>query len=289
MLTIQNDLLKVSVKTKGAELDSIYHKKHQLEYLWSGDPAIWGKKSPILFPIVGTLKNDTYYYDNKPYELSRHGFARENDFVVVDQSETMVSLSLKSSEGTVKNYPFSFELIITYTITEASITVTYKVVNAGNEIMYFSVGGHPAFKVPLEKDSSYEDYYLEFDRNEHAGRWPISPDGLIESLPTPLLENTNRLALTHELFSKDAVVFKHLASHQVSLKSDKTARGLTFDFAGFPYLGIWAAKNADFVCIEPWYGIADSVTTSQQLIEKEGILKLEAGDDFESKWNVALF
>ncbi len=289
MLSIQNELLKIIINPKGAELDSIYHKQHALEYLWSGDPAVWGKKSPVLFPIVGTLKEDTYYYEDQPYKLSRHGFAREQDFVVIQQEENSVSLSLKSNDDTLTKFPFAFELIITYTIQENSLSVSYKVVNKGDTSMFFSIGGHPAFKVPLAENSRYEDYYLQFDKNEHAGRWPVSPEGLIESLPEPLLEDTDRLPLTRELFQNDALVFKHLTSHQVSLKSDETTHGFTFDFASFPYLGIWAAKNGDFVCIEPWYGIADSVTSSQQLPEKEGIQKLEADQEFEAKWNVQLF
>ncbi len=289
MLTIQNELLKIDIKLKGAELDSIYHKQHQLEYLWSGDPAVWGKKSPLLFPIVGTLKEDTYYYEGLAYQLSRHGFAREHDFIVMQQSENSVSLSLKSNEDTLTKFPFAFNIIVTYTVQEDSLSVSYKVINEDNKLIFFSIGGHPAFKVPLENDCNYEDYFLEFDKIENAVRWPVSPEGLIESLPAPLLENTNRLKLTRELFQKDALVFKHLTSHQVSLKSEKTTHGLTFDFASFPYLGIWAAKNADFVCIEPWYGIADNVTSSQQLPEKEGIQKLEAGLEFEAKWNVQLF
>lgn len=289
MIIIQNEFLFVSIKLRGAELDSIFHKQYQLEYLWSGDPAVWGKKSPVLFPIVGALKNDTYYFEDHPYELSRHGFAREHDFEIVQQADTSVSLSLKSNEGTLRQFPFAFKLIITYTVVENALTVSYKVINEDNKVMYFSIGGHPAFKVPLVKDSDYEDYYLEFDKKENAGRWPVSQEGLIESLPLPLLENSHRLNLTHALFHKDALVFKHLASHQVSLKSAKTSHGFTFDFAGFPYLGIWSAKNADFVCIEPWYGIADSVIGNQQLAEKEGILKLEATQQFESAWSVELF
>jgi len=207
----------------------------------------------------------------------------------VEQSENSVSFSLKGDAETLKKFPFIFELVITYTVVENSLTVTYKVINEDPKIMLFSIGGHPAFKVPLVRETNYEDYYLEFDSKEMAGRWPISPDGLIESIPTPLLEHTDRISLTRDLFYQDALVFKHLSSHQVSLKSDKTSHGFTFDFTSFPYLGIWAAKNADFVCIEPWYGIADTVNSNQQLPEKEGIQQLEAGQTFEAVWSVQLF
>lgn len=289
MITIQNDSLNVAIKEKGAELDSIYHKQHQLEYLWSGDPAVWGKKSPILFPIVGTLKKDTYYYKDKPYNLGRHGFARESDFEIVSQAANSVSLSLKNNDDTHQKFPFAFELIITYTLEQNFLSVSYHVINAGEKNMYFSIGAHPAFKVPLTGDSNYEDYFLEFGTKETAGRWPISPDGLIELEPVPVLDHSNQLFLTKELFNKDALVFKNLASDRVALKSTKNNHGLVFYYPGFPYLGIWAARNADFVCIEPWCGIADSVNSNQQLPEKEGIVSLQPGELFERAWKVELF
>jgi galactose mutarotase-like enzyme len=155
--------------------------------------------------------------------------------------------------------------------------------------LYFSVGGHPAFAVPLTKDTNYEDYYLVFDKQENTPRWPISNDGLIENTPDPLLQHSDRLPLTKELFSKDALVLKSLKSSLISVRSDKTEHGLRFDFPGFPFLGLWAAKGADFLCIEPWCGIADSVNTSQQLEEKEGINALEPGGEFSRTWIVKVF
>jgi galactose mutarotase-like enzyme len=155
--------------------------------------------------------------------------------------------------------------------------------------MYFSVGGHPAFKVPLVYGTTYTDYYLEFNNDKSLPRWPISAAGLIENKSLPVLSGTSILPLTKELFFKDALVFKHPASSVVSLRSAKTNHGLDFNISAFPYLGIWAAKNADFVCIEPWCGIADSVDADQQLIHKEGINKLNAGEIFERSWNAAFF
>jgi galactose mutarotase-like enzyme len=289
MYTIENEILKVLIKSKGAELESIYNKHTNLEYMWSADPAFWAKKSPILFPIVGTLKSDIYFFEGKSYSLSRHGFAREMDFAVIEQKKDSVTFILESNESTLAKYPFAFRFSIQYTIAGKQLTVTYKIINKGNKELYFSFGGHPAFKVPLTENTAYSDYYLEFNKNENAGKWPISKDGLIEKSPDPFFNNSNKLTLTKELFYKDALVFKHLHSDKVSLLSDKTQHGLEFDFTGFPYLGIWAAKNADFVCIEPWCGIADSVDTDQQLVGKEGINKLEINNSFERSWSVNLF
>lgn len=289
MLTIQNDVLIVKINPKGAELSSIYHKLNQLEYLWSGDPLFWAKQSPVLFPIVGSLKEDKYFYGGKSYQLSRHGFARDSVFESTEQSDTTINLTLKSNEQTMEKYPFAFQFTINYSLGQNMLKVSYMVKNEQEAPIYFSMGGHPAFKVPLAESTRYEDYYLEFNQSENAGRWPISKDGLIETTPIPLLIKTNHLPITKELFHQDALVFKQLSSNKVLLKSDKTIHGIDFDFTDFPYLGLWAAKNADFLCIEPWCGIADNVSTNQQLVEKEGINKLEMGEVFKRTWKVVLF
>lgn len=290
MFTIENEYLKIEIHSKGAELQSIYNKKLSLEYMWSGDPAVWGKKSPVLFPIVGTLKNDTYYFENKAYQLSRHGFARDMDFTVTDQTASSITFTLARNQATFEKYPFQFRFDIIYSIKNNQLQVTYRVVNKGeiSQKLYFSVGGHPAFKLPLLPGSVYSDYYLEFNKTENTGRWLISKEGLIETGNTPLLNNTQRLPLTKELFYSDAIVLKQLRSNKVKLVSGTTGELFEFDFTGFPYLGIWAAKEADFICIEPWCGIADSVTTNQQLIEKEGINVLDSTDQFERSWKLTV-
>ena len=284
--TIQNDYLSVEVQAKGAELMSLYNKKEQLEYMWSGDPAFWGKHSPVLFPIIGELKNNTYYYNNKAYRLSRHGFARDMEFTVVEQTTSSVGFSLLSNADTLQKFPFEFGFDIEYLLQQDWLTVTYKVKNTGNGDMYFSVGGHPAFKVPLVEGTDYNDYYLEFNEPEIAGRWPISAEGLIKTDAEPFLLHTNKLPLRKELFYRDALVFKNLRSDTVRLRSSKHDEGIEFNFSGFPYLGIWAAKDANFVCIEPWCGIADPVNSSQQLTEKEGINRLAPQGIFERSWGV---
>lgn len=288
MYTIENSEVKASIDPKGAELQSLYQKEHQLEYMWGGDPAFWGKHSPLLFPIVGTLKDNTYQYDGKSYMLSRHGFARDREFVAETQSDDAISFLLRSDERTLAVFPFTFELRVIYRLRAGGISTTYQVKNSGKGPMYFSVGGHPAFRVPLVPGTGYTDYYLEFDGVETAPRWPISKDGLIGRDPSPLLQDTAVLPLRKELFAKDALVIKSLVSTGVTLRSGLSERGLRMDFPGFPFLGIWAAANADFVCIEPWCGIADSVDSNQQWIEKEGINKLEEGGVFERTWTLRL-
>lgn len=288
MYTIENEYLSASINEKGAELTSLVYKPSGQEYMWNADPAYWAKHSPVLFPIVGTLKNNTFVYKNKSYQLSRHGFARDKEFEVTAQTADSISLTLQDDSETLKIYPFQFQFSLIYMLEEKTLSVTYLVKNVNNGDMYFSVGGHPAFKLPLAEGLAYDDYYLRFSATENVGRWPISPDGLLEEVPVDLLSNTNRLPLSKKLFAKDALVIKSLASTEVALKSDKDEAGFTFNFDGFPYLGIWAAKDADFVCIEPWCGIADPVNASQKIEEKEGIIMLNKGAHFERTWSVEI-
>lgn len=285
MVTIGNDFLEVSIKSKGAELINIYHKIKNQEYVWQGDPAFWGKHSPVLFPIVGSLKDNHFEYGGQLFPLSRHGFARDMEFELVNKEAETVTFLLSNKAETENVYPFLFRFYIIYQLQGASLSVTYKVENPGTGDLWFSVGGHPAFRIPLFEGSSYDEYFLEFSEKEPLQRWPISKDGLIETAPEPVTSG-NTLQLTKSLFYRDALVFKNLESQRVDLKHINGNTVLQFNFSGFPYLGIWAAKDADFVCIEPWCGIADSVNSNQQLEQKEGINRLGAGEVFERTWSV---
>ena len=288
-VSLENEHLKVRINEKGAELNSVISKDTGLEYMWSGDPVFWGKTSPILFPIVGTLKKDTYYYQNKLYALTRHGFARDSIFQVAAQQEDSLVFSLSSTPASREKYPFDFELQVGYRLIEDNLEVSYDVINRGTDALYFSIGGHPAFKVPLVNGTFYEDHYLQFDQTENSGRWPISAEGLIEAEPVPFLKNSSVLKLTRDLFNEDALVFKNLKSDKISMKSTAHSHGLDFYFEGFPYLGIWAAKHADFVCIEPWCGIADSVSHDQQLVSKEGIQKIFKDESWIRRWRIRVY
>lgn len=287
--TITNDTLTVTIAEKGAELQHIINNSTGIDYMWNADPAFWSKKSPVLFPIVGGLLDNTYTYEGNTYHLNRHGFAREAPFTVTAKGNDHISFSITNTDETLKNYPFRFSFTVTYTLAGNAVNVTYSVHNIDKKPMWFSVGGHPAFKVPVAEGTTFTDYYLEFSQTETAGRWPLSPGGQVETYTTPVLENSNTLPLTKELFYRDALVFKHLQSTSISIKSKATPHGLTVTFNGFPYMGIWNFKDADFVCIEPWCGIADSVNTTGVLQEKEGINELAPDERFERTWSVAVF
>lgn len=289
MYQISNDQLTISISTRGAELQGIYHRDTHQEYLWSGDPAFWGKKSPVLFPIVGGLKNGSYTFEGNTYPMGRHGFAREKDFTVTEQTAHRIRFTLYADEETRIIYPFDFCFSIVYSLHENTLTVSYEVDNTGDKTLWFSVGAHPAFAVPLVKGTEFYDHYLEFSEKENTGIWPLSPEGLIKTEPEPYLENTDHLPLLKELFYKDALVFKSLRSHSIAIRNLVNDHGIKLTFEGFPYMGIWSARNADFVCIEPWCGIADSVDASGDITQKEGIHSLQPGYNFLRSWQVKIF
>jgi galactose mutarotase-like enzyme len=289
MHIIENEYVRVSINDLGAELNSIYSKPFKIEYMWNGDPAFWSKQSPVLFPIVGGLKDNSYFFEGQKYHLPRHGFAREKRFTVSEQSKESISFSLSDNDDTRQNYPFAFQLTLRYTVVAKTLRVDYVVKNPGTGLMYFSIGGHPAFKVPLVEGGKYDDHYLELNQKETSRRWVVSREGLIDANSESFLTDESVIPLKKELFFHDALVFKDLVSNEMALKSTKHNHGLNFIFTGFPFMGIWAAKNADFVCIEPWCGIADSVDTDQDFTKKEGIISLPADQSFHRQWSVTVF
>lgn len=286
---ISNNHLQVKIKAKGAELASVVDRKTSVEYMWSANPVFWAKSSPVLFPIVGTLKDNTYRHNDHEYRLTRHGFARDEMFSVAEKYDSSIVFLLASTETSLQKYPFAFELRIIYQLVDNTLTVRYHVKNTDDQDMLFSLGAHPAFAVPLKAELAYEDYFLEFESPETAARWPISKSGLIETEPQSFLQDENKIPLTRYLFLNDALVFKRLKSRQVSLRSDKDTHGIDFLFGEFPYLGIWGQPGANFVCIEPWCGIADSVDHDQELSRKEGVEKLSGNSQWTREWKARFY
>lgn len=288
MITLENGLLKASFVQKGAELQSLKSKTSGIEYIWDANPEDWAKHSPVLFPIVGALKDNRYAYQGEQYELSRHGFARDMEFELESKSADEVVFTLRSSESTKKVYPFEFSLSLIYTLKSHGLSCTYKVYNPSDADLLFSVGGHPAFATPVDENLRYEDYYLRFNQDEELLINKISDNLISEEVKNiPLKDKV--LPLKHELFYDDALVIKALNSNKISLQNKVNSHGLHFTFEGFPYFGIWAAKDANFVCLEPWCGIADSVNHSGQLSDKEGIVILSAEESWQRTWQVDIF
>ncbi|MGC6767735.1 aldose 1-epimerase family protein [Enterococcus sp. LJL128] len=288
-IVIENEKLKATIAEAGAELVSLQSKETNTEYIWQADPAFWGRHAPVLFPFVGRLKDDRYTYQNKVYPMGQHGFARDKDFEVLEQGDGLVSLSLKSNDETRKVYPFDFELVITYELEDKGIKVSYQVENTGKEEMLFSVGGHPAFNVPLEKDLDLTDYYFSLEPNEDRIQIPLS--GPYLDLENKTLGQTSAaFDLSRELFVNDALIFETPGANKVIIQSDKGERGISLSYTNMPFVGIWSpyATEAPFVCIEPWCGIADTVESNGQLIDKFGINRLAANKLFKTDYTIGV-
>ncbi|MDB5020224.1 MAG: aldose epimerase [Pedobacter sp.] len=286
MIILENENLIASFSARGAELQSLKSKFSNTEYIWAADPKIWAKHSPVLFPIVGALKENKYIYKEISYELPRHGFARELEFEVEPVNATEVVFTLRQSEETLALYPFAFQLSLRYTLSEYSLTCSYEVLNPGDQDMLFSIGGHPAFATPVN-GSKYSDYQLTFNAESEL-RYHKVVNNLISDETIVLPLENQKLTLKHELFYKDALVFKSLKSDKITLTNKVNQTGLEFSFEGFPYFGIWAAKDADFICLEPWCGIADGTNHNQHLRDKEGIITLAAKQSWGRAWTVKI-
>lgn len=265
MVTLENDNYLACFVSKGAELVSFKNKKTNQEYIWEGNPDFWGKHSPILFPIVGTLKNDSYMYNEKEYSLPRHGFARDMEFEIESQNSNSITFLLTSNEETFSTYPFDFELRLRYELIDATLTFCYSVLNKSSTDMPFSLGAHPAFAL----NGDFSDYDLKFEHQETLNCFVLEND-LLSSSFFPIELNQKLMPLDYSKFEKDALIFKELKSKTITLLENKTPI-LKVSFADFPNLGIWTKINAPFICIEPWLGYSDVFMSNCILSEKDGI------------------
>lgn len=284
---LQNYNFKVGIESKGAELQHFIKLDEQLEFIWQADPAVWGSHAPNLFPIVGELPDGTYTFEDEIFPMKRHGFARHKEFSLIEQLEDKLVFELKHDEETLQQYPFKFRLLIAYKLENNKLSVTYQVLNEDKMAMYFSIGGHPGFNVPLYPGEQYTDYYIEFEEEETLSRCLLTDAGLQNGETERVLEHERVLPLRHSYFDKDALVFKHLRSEKLALGSRTNHRRIEMTFEGFPYLGIWAKPGpSPYVCIEPWCGIAGRDGETGELTEKEGINKLSPEQAFERTFTI---
>lgn len=288
MISLENNDVKVILSSKGAELISLVEKKDATEYIWQADPSIWAYHAPNLFPIVGGLKDNQLQVSGKRYSLNRHGFARTSTFRKLEAAPNHAHFELRYNEETLKVYPFKFEFQVIYHLDGRTLKVMYKVINMDEKTIYFSVGAHPAFNVPLKDVETFEDYYLEFQYPEELKSHQLSENGLFNGNLVDVSLNHQKLHLNKSLFDKDALVFKNLKSREVILKSDKGAKQVKVNFTHFNYLGLWSKADAPFVCIEPWLGCADSEETHKDISQKEAILELKHGHVFETDFSISI-
>ncbi|MFD1388935.1 aldose 1-epimerase family protein [Oceanobacillus oncorhynchi subsp. oncorhynchi] len=286
---IENDWLKVEIESNGAEIRVVEHKKNNLSYMWTGDSAYWGRVSPVLFPIVGRLKGDQYQLDGKTYDMSQHGFLRDVEFKLSSHSAEQVAFEV-ASDGRFKDmYPYEFKATITYSLNQDSLSVDWKIENNNSGEMYFSIGAHPAFRIPLLENEGLEDYQLKFTP---APNKEVMEYGLENALvhEKGARNQLPDITLQSELFAKDAMIYSHI--DRIELVSAKSDHGVEVEFTDFPFVGIWSKYNeennsiAPFVCIEPWCGIADMHDTTGDFKEKFGVNRLEAGEVFQKAYTM---
>ncbi len=266
----------------GAELISLQKLGTDREYIWEGNPKFWGKHSPVLFPIVGTLKNNQYHYKNVTYTLPRHGFARECEFELISRTASSAVFSMQSTAATKAVYPFDFELQLHYTLQENALIIAYKILNMTNELMPFSIGAHPAFAL----SELFDNYSLQFEFDEHLKSHSLENELLSEKITT-IPTKKNALALRYSLFENDALIFKTLRSKKITiLENEKPLLDLHFkDFENF---GIWTKVNAPFICLEPWLGYSDTITTTGNLEQKEAIQFVGAHQEFNCNFKIEI-
>lgn len=252
---IQNEYLTAVIKDTGAELCELTDKDN-VQYIWTADPTYWGRHTPILFPLVGKVTGNSYTVNGQDYALGQHGFARDFMFQVESQSDDSITFILHSDEATKKLFPYAFTLKVIYTLKEKTLAIGYEVINKDTEEMFFKIGAHPGFRCPLFEDETMEDYTLSFEKEEEVTFMPLTPEGYFSRATQKCI--TTPLALSPQLFAKDALVYGDFTSSFVTLTSKKHNKSIQVGFDGFPFLGIWSPLSpSPFVCIEPWFGHAD--------------------------------
>ena len=277
-------MIEIKVKNPGAELDSIkFNGKERLH----DEHEFWDRKAPILFPTVGRLRDNKTIIEGKEFEIPQHGFAKDMEFTLVKKEENKEIYQLKSNEETLKKYPYKFELVVEYETTEDTLTTKIKVTNKDNKNMIFGLGGHPGFKLDLPQD----EYYLELSDEENKVEFMEVEGNYISNKPAPnILKDNKIIEITKDSFTNDAIMMKKLKSNKITIRQKKDKKKiLDFEFGDFPILAIWSMPGAPYICLEPWFNYADRVVETGYFKDKEGVLELKPGEEFDCKFSVKFY
>lgn len=287
--TLTNGIITIKVKLIGAELISIVENTTGKEYLWQADPTYWKRHSPILFPIVGGLWDGKFFHNGKEYSMSQHGFARDNEFELIESTENEVRYRLVSSHETYQAYPFSFQLEVGYRLKGNRVEVFWVVKNTDKSEIYFQIGAHPAFYYPDFNANTEERGYFSFDKSENLEYILIEEKGCVSTskvYPLHLTED-GLLPIKPNIFDKDALILENSQVKTVSLLDNNKKKTISLHFMA-PVVGLWSPphKNAPFVCIEPWYGRCDRVGYSGEFRDRDWMNRLDAGKTFEASYDI---
>ena len=280
-MKLNNGVISAEIANSGAELKSAV--KGDYEYMWCADEKYWPRTSPILFPFVGSLKNKEYKLDGKAYPMNQHGFARDNEFELVEYGDDFATFVLKENEETLKKYPFKFALTIKYTLIDSKIKIDWTVENNNDRIMSFSIGAHPAFNLKEGEN------YFKFDTEEDIIYHLLDPAGLCDKKCAYTLKNDGYVKITHDMFDNDAMIIENNQAKEVAICDKNKSPYLKVKF-DTPLFGLWspAKKNAPFVCIEPWYGRCDYSDFNGELSERDYIININRDEKFSASYEVEL-
>lgn len=290
--TMENEVIKVAVCDHGAELFSLYDKVNDREVLWQADPKYWARHAPVLFPFVGKCIGGYYTHKGVQYKIGQHGFARDMEFEFLGQTENSISHVLKWTDDTYEKYPFKFELKITHVIEGKQLAVQWEVKNVGDDRMYFSIGGHPAFNVPVREGEKKTDYYVTFggEKTLKYVRIDLSCAAADYENPMTLVLDDNKLKITENMFEQDALVFDEHEVKKVGIAFPDGSPYVTMTCEQIPSFGVWSMPMPDtpFVCLEPWIGRCDNKGFDGELKDKYAVQSLEAGKTFNAQYEITL-
>lgn len=285
--TLSNKDISIEVNSFGAELTKLIRNADKNNYLWTGDPQYWARVSPVLFPIVGKLKNNEYRWKNTIYTMKQHGFARDSEFTLLSLKESEIWFRLLSNDETKEYYPFDFVLDIGYKLEGPKVEVMWKLLNTGKEEMYFSIGAHPAFKYPLHDKEEREKYRVDFHIEELLKYLLVDGNGYVDRTEHSLYTSKGVVHIDENFFDKDALIIEGNQTQKVSLMDGNSNKYITVEFDA-PLFGLWSPpkKNAPFICIEPWYGRSDTATFDGDLAEREWNNCLKANETFRKSYSI---
>ena len=288
--TISNDKLTVSINPLGAQLWSI-QDADGTEYLWQGNPKYWADRAINLFPYIARMTEKSYTLNGQTYQMDIHGFAKDTLFEITSRESDRITFKINDTPDTLKQYPFAFDFYITYVLQDNTLKVEFKVINKSNTTMYFGVGGHPGFNVPLEEDLTFEDYYVEFSGENTSRRVIFSEDCFVmDGQFTDFKLNADtKYILHHDMFDKDAIILTDMP-RQITLASDKGQKKIQVSYPDMAYLGLWHMPHTDapYICIEPWTSLPSRKGVIEDLEKQENLIKLDTGAVYMNSWEIEI-
>lgn len=285
---LDNGLLRLGVRSKGAEMQSLIDLRDGIEHIWQAQEPFWKWHAPVLFPVVGACEDGVIRLDEQVYPMPKHGLVRHHQHELESSSDKHLRFVYRSDENSLEAYPFAFEFFTDYRLENLTLHARYEIHNPEPEPLWFGFGLHPAFALLWKENENLSDYSLRFEERETVLRHLINEDGLFDGHTEPLLQNEDRLVLSESLFNRDALILKDHHSRKIFIESAHHTKKVEISFDGFPMLGIWSMPSAPFVCVEPWLSCADTAGEKRDFTKKAGIIMLEEGERYVCSYSIRI-